>query len=373
MIITHKIALRPNKSQLPYLNQHAGYARYAYNTGLADFKEGLDEGIFHSKYDLRKRFNASKPDWARAHSQNAAKYALVALGESIQSWISKKSGFPKFKKKGQKDSFRVDNGPDTVRIEGKRIKLPKLGWIKMFERLRFAGRILEVTISRTAHRWFASVCVDTPMIYAKSQSNIIVGIDVGINHLATLSDGTTYDAPKPLKHYLRKLRRLSKAHSRKVFGSKNRRKSAEKLARLHYRIACIREDFHHKNTTVISKAFGMIGIESLNVSGMIKNRRLSRALTDVGIGEFLRMLKYKASIRDVKIVEADRWFPSSKTCSQCGHIKDSLGLGQREYVCEACNLVVDRDLNAALNLEQVAASLTETKNACGEDVRLQLP
>jgi len=189
-------------------------------------------------------------------------------------------------------------------------------------------------------------------------------VDVGIEHLAVLSDGTVFQNPKALYRAEKKLRRLSKSVSRKCRGSKNRKKAERRLGRQHYRIACIRADAMHKATTAITKHHGLIGIESLNVRGMLKNRRLSRSVSDASLSEFLRQIRYKARWQGCRVVEADRFFPSSRTCSGCGAMKRDLGLGDREYRCEACGLVLGRDLNAAINLKHLAVSSTVT--ACGD-------
>ena len=228
MIKTHKIALRPNREQVAWFYQQCGYAKFAYNQALSDFKE-TDTKL--SLYDLNKRFNQKKKafDWTKAQDQRAAMYAVHNLGKAIDNWRAKRAKFPKFKKRGGKHSYTTDE--QAVRMEGKRIKLPKVGWIKTYETLRFSGKIISVTLSRTAHRWFASVSVEVqPPLHRcpvssefvdwfASQVGIgtphqiersiypIIGIDVGISTLATLDNGTKYENPKPLKRYERKLAR----------------------------------------------------------------------------------------------------------------------------------------------------------------------
>ncbi len=195
-----------------------------------------------------------------------------------------------------------------------------------------------------------------------------MGVDLGIKTLATLSDGTIFVNPRALGRRLRKLRQLSKSLSRKEKGSKNREKAKIRLAKMYLRVFNIRQDTLHKMTTYLAKSHGKVVIEDLNVSWMLKNRRLARAIADVGFYEFRRQLEYKCQWYGSELVVVSRTFPSSKMCSQCGHRKKDLSLSEREYHCEQCGLKVDRDLNAALNL--VAVSLPETLNACGEEVRL---
>ncbi|MDE0424479.1 MAG: RNA-guided endonuclease TnpB family protein [Candidatus Poribacteria bacterium] len=358
MIKTHKIALRPNSDQIAWFYQQCGYAKFAYNSALSDFK--VDTKL--SMYDLNKRFNEKKKafDWTKAQDQRAAMYAVHNLGRAIENWKAKRAKFPKFKKRGCKHSYTTDE--QAVRMEGKRIKLPKIGWIRTFEQLRFVGnQIVSVTISRTAHRWFASVSVEvgTPLKVDMS-THPTIGIDVGINTLATLDDGTKYQNPKALKRYERKLKREQRKLSRKVFLSENWYKQKRIVERIHYRIACIRKDAHHKATTEIVKRASRISIETLQVTNLLKNRKLAKALSDAALGGFLEKLKTKAESLSIPIVQADRFFASSKTCSHCGHKKDDLTLSDREYQCSHCGTSIDRDVNAAINLKHVAVGYTET-------------
>ena len=366
MLRAHKIALNPNKTQATFFSSHCGYARVAYNAALADFKAGLSAGEWHSQMTLRRRFNKikfQKYEWCKSHSQNAAKNAIINLGDAIRRWHKGQNEFPKFKRKGGKKSYQADNGKGTVKLQGKRLYLPKIGWIKMFEFLKFKGVITRVVISKTAHRWFASILVKSPDNTKTEKPDVsgfpIIGVDVGIKHQAIISDGRSFENPKALDRYGRKLARLHRGLSRKQFLSKNWYKQKMQIARLYYRISCIREDVQHKASTAIVRSASKIGIESLNVNGMLKNHRLAKALSDAALSDFLTMLKYKAEHRGVEIVEAERWFPSSKICSACGAVKKNLSLADRVYTCN-CGLTIDRDLNAAINLKKVAVSCTET-------------
>lgn len=361
MIKTHKITLRPNRDQIAWFYQQCGYAKFAYNSALSDFKAELDKDNFVSMYDLNKRFNEKKQafDWTQAQDQRAAMYAVPNLGRAIENWKSKRAKFPKFKKRGCKHSYTTD--AQAVRTEGKRIKLPKIGWIRTFEELRFLGKIVSVTISRTAHRWFASVSVEvehTEVVDISTHPTL--GIDVGLNTLATLDDGTKYENPRPLKGYDRKLKREQRKLSRKVFLSQNWYKQKRIVERLHYRIACLRKDAHHKATTSIVQKASRIGIETLQVTNLLQNKQLAKALSDSALGGFLEKLKTKAESLGIPIVQADRFFGSSKTCSRCGHKKTDLSLSDRRYHCEACGFSADRDVNAAINLKHVAVGYTET-------------
>ena len=352
---THKITLDPTFNQRRWFSQQCGYARFAYNQALSDFKAGLDQDNFQSWRTLNNNFNQKKKedDWTSSQDQRAALYAIKHLGQAIANWIGKRAKFPKFKGRGHKQSWTTDE--QSVRVEGKRIKLPKIGWIKTRQELRFVGSIIKVTISRTAHRWFASITVETEDTEAVDNStHPVLGIDVGIRTLATLSDGTKYDNPRPLKRYERKLKREQRKLSRKVFRSNNWSKQKHKVERIHYRIACIRNDAHHKATTDIIRRAGAISIETLKVTNMLKNRKLAKALSDSALGGFLNKLKTKADAFGIPVLEAPQFYASSKTCSSCRHKKDDLTLSERTYHCSQCDYQIDRDVNAAINLKHLA-------------------
>ena len=270
---------------------------------------------------------------------------------------------------GRHDSFRLTG---AIRFEGRKIQLPRLGKLRIKEKRKkyCNGRILSVTVSRRANRWFVSVTVEENIKDPKAIINYAVGVDLGIKTLATLSDGTTFSNPRALEKRIKKLRKLSKDFSKKRKGSKNREKAKLRLARMHMKIFNIRQDTLHKLTTYLAKSHSRIVIENLGVSGMMMNRRLARSIADVGMYEFRRQLQYKCDWYGSKLVIAPRRFPSSKRCSSCGHEKKELSLSEREYECEECGLKADRDLNAALNL--VTVRLPETQTACGEDVRLDV-
>ena len=372
MYKSQKIALDVNNKQRSWFAQQCGYARFAYNHALADFQSEKAKGNFLSTSELNTRFNKAKREytWTKSQDQVVANKSIFGnLGAAITNWCQKRAKFPKFKRRGKKDAFTTN--AQTVEVKDKRIKLPKIGWIKMFQGLRFEGPIKEVTISRTAHRWFVSLIIDTgaPTTVVKDTTAPSVGIDVGINTLATLSDGTKYDNPRPLKHYERKLRRANRSLSRKTLKSKNWIKQKMKVARIHYRIACIRNDAHHKATTEIVNNASAIGIETLKVTNMLKNRKLSKALSDSALGGFLSKLKTKAETLGIPVTEADQFYASSKTCSSCGYKKKELSLSERTYHCNECGLEIDRDVNAAINLKHLAARHAESINACGVHVR----
>jgi len=373
MIVAHKIALDPNDKQATYFARAAGTARFAYNWALAEWQRQYaawkqDNSLPKpSQAALRRQLNAIKREqfpWMLDVTKNAPQMAIIQLGEAFRNFFAGRARYPKFRKKGVHDRFTLTN--DQFSVEGSRIRIPHLGWVRMRESLRFAGKIMSATISRVADRWFVSITVDTedpPKSRAENQGT--VGVDLGVAALATLSTGETITGPKPHKALLDRLRRLSRSLSRKQKGSSNRRKARAKLARLHARIANIRSDALHKLTTEITRRFHTIGIEDLNVRGMAKNRRLARSIADMGFFEFRRQLEYKATMRGGVVVVADRWFASSKTCSACGSVQEAMPLSVRQWICPDCGTRHDRDLNAAINLKNMAVSSTVT--ACGEE------
>lgn len=375
---THKIALAPNNKQATRLAQHCGYARVAQNHALSEFKDNLHQGEWMSDMELRKSFNAVKDEkypWCRGLSQNVSKNAIRNLGDAIKRWQDKSlpNKFPRYKHRSGRVSYQADNGAGSIQVEDKRVNLPKVGWIRMREALRWRGQIRKCVVSKRAGRWFISILVKTADMGNRQRSDApsgeVIGIDVGIKTLAVTSDGRAFENPKALYRYLRKLRRAQRALSRSVYQSRNWYRKALVVQKIHYRIACIREDAHHKASTAIVTSASVIGIESLRVAGLLKNRRLSKALSDASLSGFLTMLKYKAVACGVVSVEAPTHFPSSKQCSACGHRKEKLSLSERTYHCEACGFVCDRDVNAAHNLRHLADSSAERLNGHGAAVR----
>ena len=354
-----KIELNPNNKQSTLMSKHAGYARVAFNFALSSLKAGLDAGDGRSYIDIKREFNAVKYDkfhWCKELSQNASKNAIHNLGDAITRWEKGQNRIPVYKNRSGKCSYQADNGEGTIDVHKKRIHLPKIGWVRMREALRYSGEITKVVISKHNDKWFASITVrrldssnyqHQPTIFEDKEP---IGIDVGINTLATCSNADTYDNPRPLQRYLRKLARANRRLSRRRKGSQNWYKAKSRLTGVHARVAHIRSDAHHQATIRIVRKASAIGIETLNISGMLKNRKIAKALSDSALGGFLTKLKYKADRRGIPITQADRFFASSKTCSDCGHKKADLTLSDRTYHCSECGYEIDRDLNAAINL-----------------------
>ena len=245
-------------------------------------------------------------------TKNAPQMAIIQFGDAFKNFFAGRARYPQFRKKGVHDRFTLTN--DQFRIAGSRIRIPSLGWVQMRETLRFTGKMMSATLSRVADRWFVSITVDTQDPLSQSENQGAVGVDLGVKALATLSTGETIPGPKPHKTLLSRLRRLSRCLSRKKTGSANRRKAKLRLARLHARISNLRNDAHHQLTTSLTRRFHTLGIEDLNVRGMMRNGRLARSIADMSFHEFRRQLEYKANLRGGAVVVADRWFASSKTC-----------------------------------------------------------
>ncbi len=392
----YKFALDTSPTAERMFLSHAGASRFAWNWGLAKCIERYEaEGKWYSAINLHKLWNAEKKAdpalaWWDENSKCVYQESFRNLDRALRDFVKsrrgerkgRRLGFPRFKKRGKaRDSFRFGSG--VMRCSGNTVTLPRLGTIKTHEDTgklasRIAdgtARILSATVSRTAQRWFVSFTVEvereTPERHPRPGS--AAGVDLGVKTLLTGADdrGRIIEVPgsKPLRASLRRLRRSSRVHSRKRPGSANRRKSAARLARIHARVANVRADALHKATTELAARYETIVVEDLNVTGMISNRKLARAISDQGFGEARRMLAYKTERNGGRLLVADRWFPSSKTCSACGWRKPSLTLAERTFRCESCGHTGDRDVNAARNLLKLAASGAERVNACGGTVR----
>jgi putative transposase len=273
------------------------------------------------------------------------------LGATFKNFFAGRTRFPRFRKKGVHDRFSITNNQFTVKDN--RIRIAGLGWVRMREQVRLAGKIMSGTVTRVADRWFVSITVDTPDLshLPKAENQGAAGVDMGVFALVTYSTGEKVEGPKAHKRLLNRLRRLSRSLSRKKQGSRNRLKAKRKIGRIHARIANIRNDSLHKLTTDLTKRFHTVCIEALNVKGVICNRHLARSMADMGFFEFRRQVEYKANMSGGLIVVADRWLASSKSCSQCGHKLQSRALSIRRWDCPNCGVQHDRDVNAAMNLK----------------------
>jgi len=395
----YRFALDPTPRQQARLSSAAGGARFAYNWGLALVKQRLDQrktdqGVVvpWTLPALRREWNRAKAEvapWWAENSKEVYSSGLDALARGLGSWAASRAGtrggprvgFPRFKRKGRsRSSCRFTTGAIRVEPDRHHVTLPRLGQLKTHESTRKlarrveqgTARILSATISRSGGRWFVSFTCEVQRAQrSPRQPAVRVGVDVGIKHLAVLSTGKVVDNPAPLAANLRRLawqtRQLARcqgprdpAGGRRV-PSANWQQAKARLAKTHARIANLRQDALHRLTSELAAGYGTVVVERLNVAGMIQNPRLARAIADSGMGQVRRLLTYKCRWNNGRLVVADLFFPSSKTCSGCGTVKAKLSLAERVYACEACGLRLDRDLNAARNL----AALVETVEVGG--------
>lgn len=359
MILAHKIRLDPTHAQEVAFRRASGCARFTWNWALAEAEKHYKEtGKTVNFSELKKRWNQEKPAWVLESPKDANQQVFSHLKTAYSRFFKRLARKPTFKsKRTAKDSFYLSN--DKFVVAGTKVRLPKIGWVRLTEELRFEGKIMSATVSRTADRWFLSVMVETQL--APSEGTEVLGIDLGFKTFATLSSGEVIDSPLPLYANLDRLRRRSRQHSRKVKGSANRNKARVKLARLHARITNIRKDFLHKITSELVARTKLLVVEDLSLKGMFK--LWGRKASDLGLYEFRRQLSYKCAMRDVGLLVVSRWYPSTKTCSSCGH-QQSMSLSDRVFECGGCKAVLDRDYNAALNLH--TAGLAGI-NACGHE------
>ena len=376
MILAHSIALDPTTEQAIYFARACGVARYAYNWALAEWKTQYAAGEKPSANKIKIKWNAHRKaelPWTYEVTKCASAQAIMNLGVAFSNFFrdlkkpngQKKARFPRFKKKGVRDSFTLWN--DQFAVEGSKIRVPNLGWVRLVEPFRFGGKIMGATVSKVTGRWFVSITVEVDTVETHhANPGSVVGIDLGISALMALSqplpDGSLkVDNLKPRKAYLRRQKKLQRRISRQELArrkTKSKRSNRQgkrqaRLSKVHYRVACIRKDNAHKATTQIANSFEIVVLENLNVAGMSKNHALAGAVLDASFSELRRQLEYKTAMKGGRVVLADRWFPSSKTCSDCGHIVSVLPLHIREWTCPECGCMHDRDVNAAKNLEQL--------------------
>jgi IS605 OrfB family transposase len=400
----YQFALDPAPRQRGSLASHTGAARFAYNWGLElvttrldQRRAGHDVQVPWTLAELRWEWNRAKDEaapWWAENSKEAYNSGLDALARALRNWSDSRNGrrkgrpmgFPRRKNKRRaRIACRFTTGAIRVLPDRKHIQLPRIGVLKTHESTRKLARRLEqgsarmlaATISRQADHWYVSFTVEVQRAIPTTNGKpSVVGVDVGVRHLAVLSTGDVIPNPRAMEGSLRKLRRLNRQLGRRTPGSRRRSRTRRRLARVHARAANLRRDLFHKVTTSLATQHGTVVVEQLNVAGMLRNRRLARAIADTGMAELRRQLAYKTTWYGSRLVVADRFYPSSKTCSGCGWVKAKLTLAERTFRCESCGLVMDRDLNAARNLarlvQSVAQSGWETQTARGADRRTQL-
>ena len=374
----YRYELSPTAAQRAALANHAGAARWAWNWGLSvrqkawrRRRQALGAIELHRLLNRLKR--TRRYGWLYEVSKCAPQEALRDLDRAYANWwrgckAGRRVGLPRNKKRGRcPDRFRLTG---AIRVEAGAVVLPRIGRVATKEPTgKFRGRILSATCRRDADRWHCSLTVQVERPDPVPVVGPVIGVDRGIARFAVCSDGMAIDSPRALERNLRKLRRRARAVTRKQRGSRNRVKAAVVLARLHRRIRNQRLDGLHKATTALAKAKSVIVVEDLHVAGLVRNRRFARQISDQGWAQFHQQLAYKTMWYGSKLLVAPRFYPSSKRCSACGLVKADLPLGVRTFCCQACGLIIDRDLNAARNLawlaERVAGSSPETISACG--------
>ena len=367
----YKVRLYPNDNQQLFFAKSFGCTRFIWNRMLSDkieYYKATKETLNNTPAQYKKEF-----EWLKEVDSLALANVQQNLRGAYNAFFKNGTGFPKFKKKSIKDSYTTNNQKGTVAVTHNTVKLPKIGHIKAKFPNRMNGLIKSITITKTATgQYYASVLVETIVDERpKTQSN--TGIDLGLTDFIVLSDGSKVANPKflsKLQHklareqkILAKRRAVAKAANRKLSDSRNYQKQKVKVAKVHEHITNSRTDFLHKLSFNIVKNHDIIAIENLNVKGMVKNHTLAKAISDSSWSTFTTMLAYKAEWYGKTLVKIDRWFPSSKTCSGCGHLltKTELPLSVRSWDCPSCLQTNDRDINASINILNEGLKLVTLK------------
>jgi putative transposase len=367
---TFSYRLKPTNIQRALFAQYAGAARYIFNWGLNLVKEALNAQQPIPTYtdranQLKELKRTEKTAWLKDIHSQVLQQSVKDLEKAISHFHAgkkskRKIGFPRYKRKGVKDSFRF---PQYVQCKDDKVFLPKIGWVGYINSRAIEGKIKQAVVKRECDHWYVHIFCEIELVVVKKpfSPQRTVGIDVGIKELAVLSNGQVYGNPHFLKSDLKKLKAAQKAHARKQKGSNNRRKSAMKIGKRHRKIKNKRKDYIHKISTEIVESQDTIVVETLNISGMMRNRNLAQAIGDVSWRMVLSQLKYKAEWRGKTYVEISRFTPTSKTCFSCKK-EQAMPLSVRTYECKSCGYSMDRDLNAAMNIKAAGTAVL----ACGE-------
>ena len=363
MLLAHKIELRPTKEQQEYFRKCCGISRLIYNKCLfysKDKKFNKKELMKYYQEDLRQEFS-----FLNDVSTRVCRTAIEDLEISYKRFFNKVSKYPTFKKKKLNESFSIRE-KEKFTIIDRLLRIEKLkSKIKMRNKLRFNGIPKQITISFQGGKWFASILVDTTDIKSRNPRDEIVGVDVGVKELATLSNGVIFKNPKFFRSKERKLGKLQKKFARQQKDSNDWHKTKLKINKLHYYISEQRKSCLNELSSYLVSNFKTIVIENLNVVGMLKNRKLSKSIMDAGFGMFKVMMDYKSMLYGNKLIYANTFYPSSKTCSNCGNIKKDLTINDRIYKCDICGFEADRDLNASYNLKKLATGYSDSINDNG--------
>lgn len=355
-----KYRIYPNKSQKELLSKTFGCVRIIWNANVESFNSYNKDNNPNPKIINKADLITDKP-WLNEVSAAALQQKVRDFNETVKQFFSKtrrkKINRPCFKKKSGNQSYRLPNQKFSIKED--RIRLEKIGWIKMVidRSIPNDSKILSCTISMNCcGQCFVSILVDAT-IQPKKKTGKSIGIDLGLKSFATLSDGTIINNMKFFREKQSEIAKVQKHLSRKVKGSNRYRKNKLRIARLHNEVANGRNYFLHNITTYLADNYDIICIEDLNVSGMLSNHKLAKAISDTSFHQFRSMLEYKCRWYGKELSIIDRFYPSSKTCSNCGWKKEDLTLSDRIFKCEKCGIEIDRDLNAALNIERVGVDI----------------
>lgn len=363
---TYKFRLKPNSEQKILLAKHFGCARFVFNHFLAERQEEYkNEGKSSNYYTQQARLVELKKGeykWLKEVNSQTLQVALRNMDTAYQNFFKKKSGFPNFKSKKSKNSFSV---PQHGSVDEYKIYIPKFReGIVYFKDRKVKGVVKSMTLSLTpSGKYFASILTEQ-QYEPITKAGKAVGIDLGLKDFVITSDGEKYKNNRFLIKYQNKLATAQKHLSRKKKGSNNFEKQRVKVARLYEKVSNARKDYLHKVSLDLVRNYDVVCLEDLNIKGMMKNHRLARQISDVAWGEFVGMLTYKADLNDKEIVKIDRFYPSSKTCHNCGYVNKDLKLSDRSWACPECGAILDRDVNAAMNI--LSAGLADY--TCGVSV-----
>jgi putative transposase len=374
MLHATRIRIYPTDAQEKVLAIQFGCARWAWNEALAKSQELYREtgkGLNYHAMAVRLPELKQEHEWLKGADSQALQQSLQNLSRAFENFFAKRGKYPRFKSKHGRQSIQY---PQRVKLEGSRVYLPKVGWVRCVVHREIVGRIKTVTVSRNCCGQFhaAILTEDGAELPPVSTDGKAIGLDVGLTHLVITSDGSKFSNPRHLRKAERNLKRKQRSLSRKKKGSKRRDKARRLVARAHERVACARQDHLHKLSRRIVNENQVIAVEDLHVKGMMKNHNLAKAVGDVGWRMFLGFVEYKAARAGKAVVKCSRWFPSSKACSSCGCIKDSMPLDIRAWTCPQCGAVHDRDINAAKNIRDEGLRILAdgpSATASGGDVR----
>ncbi len=366
-----KYRLKPNSEQQVSLAIQFGHARFTFNWALGRRREfyqlnGKGLNYYAQADELRDLKHEDETIWLKQGHSQVLQQKLMDLDRAYVNFFEGHAEYPTFKSKRDKQSIRY---PQGFKLQGQGVYLPKVGWVKLVLHRPVEGEMKNATVTKTkSGRYFVSIQCETEIddpIYEGPH----IGIDMGLNHFATLSTGEKIDNPRHFRRSEKKLAKEQRKLSRKVKGSANREKQRVKVARVHEQVSDQRRDFHHKLSRRLVDEFGVITFETLHIKGMVRNHKLAKSISDAGWGQFIGFTEYKGAWYGAHVEKVDRFYASTKTCSECGIKNQDLTLSDRTWVCQSCGVVHDRDVNAAINIESQSTVGTTGTNACGDHVR----